>query len=216
MTDFGGRTFNVHPKGQIRTHFLRSLEIYLIRLKRINLPKNHVASRWLPHAETQGNRWPKTEGKCFHPAELTFRRGAPLLRLARSNGRVNLRPSMQNPSPGVLRSALAVKLLETPAGSVDPPTGELGISSSTWLPEGNALRTATSMPPALTFSPVAKSSVCLPFWSRLRTKTGMASGSLAHFLRSFSDLAAPIHTSPKPTCALYFSTLAAKFSPITA
>jgi hypothetical protein len=63
-------------------------------------------------------------------------------------------------------------------------TGALGISSWISATPGRFRRTATSMPPALTFKAVANSRNSFPFSSRLRTKTGMARGNLAHFRRS--------------------------------
>ena len=64
--------------------------------------------------------------------------------------------------------------------------GALGISSKTCADGGKERRTATRAPPADTFSAVANSRKSLPLSSRLRTNTGIASGSLGHFRRSIS------------------------------
>ena len=61
---------------------------------------------------------------------------------------------------------------------------------------GKDRRIATSIPPALTFREVANSRNSLPFPSLLRTKTGIASGNLAHFRRSLVGLAPFMQTSP--------------------
>src|SRR5581483_6143705 len=50
---------------------------------------------------------------------------------------------------------------------------------------GGIRRIATSIPPALTFRAVANSRNSFPLPSRLRTNTGIASGSLVHLRRSF-------------------------------
>ena len=75
-------------------------------------------------------------------------------------------------------------------------TGALGISSRIWATAGKTRRTATSMPPALTFRAVANSRNSFPFSSRLRTKTGMASGSLDHLRRSPAGRTAFMQTFP--------------------
>ena len=66
--------------------------------------------------------------------------------------------------------------------------GALGISSVICVDGGSVRRTATRAPPAPMFSAVANSRNSLPFSLRLRTKTGMASGSRVHLRRSFSAL----------------------------
>lgn len=60
------------------------------------------------------------------------------------------------------------------------PIGALGISSETRLDLARDRRTTTKAPPAEMFTAVANSSDSLPFSSRLRTKTGIASCSRAH------------------------------------
>jgi hypothetical protein len=66
--------------------------------------------------------------------------------------------------------------------------GALGISSRTLAERGKERRTATRAPPAETLRAVANSRNSLPLSSRLRTKTGMASGKRIHWRRSFSGL----------------------------
>lgn len=79
-----------------------------------------------------------------------------------------------------LRAALGRSATET--------IGALGISSETGDDSGNERRTATSAPPAETFNTVANSSKSLPFSSRLRMKTGIASRKRGHLRRSVSRL----------------------------
>jgi hypothetical protein len=97
----------------------------------------------------------------------------------------------------VVRKVFARRFLETRGSKVIAPTGALGISNSTWVAPGSNLRTATSIPPALTFKAVANSRNSLPLSSWLRTKTGMAKGNLAHFRRSAPILGVLIQSSPK-------------------
>jgi hypothetical protein len=73
--------------------------------------------------------------------------------------------------------------------------GALGISKRNWAMGGNTLRMAINIPPALTFSAVANSRNSFPFASRLRTKTGIASGSRAHLRRSVPRFEPFIRTS---------------------
>src|SRR5207244_2588307 len=75
-------------------------------------------------------------------------------------------------------------------------TGALGISRRIWATAGNARRIATNIPPALTLRAVANSKKSLPFPSRLRTKTGIASGNRVHFRRSVDALVPFMQTSP--------------------
>jgi hypothetical protein len=95
-----------------------------------------------------------------------------------------------------VRSALARKVREALGNKATAATGALGISSRIWATAGRVRRIATNIPPALTFRAVANSRNSLPFPSRLRTKTGIASGNLAHFRRSFRPLAPFMQTSP--------------------
>jgi hypothetical protein len=87
----------------------------------------------------------------------------------------------------VVRSVLARSVLAALGRGAIAATGALGISSLIWLTVGRTRRMATSIPPALTFNDVANSRNSLPFRSRLRTKTGIASGNLVHFRRSCAD-----------------------------
>src|SRR5579863_8699707 len=62
--------------------------------------------------------------------------------------------------------------------------GGVGTSSKTRADSGKGRRTATSAPPAETFTAVASSSESLPFRSWLRTKIGIAKGKRGHCRRS--------------------------------
>ena len=66
--------------------------------------------------------------------------------------------------------------------------GALGISSRMRADDARERRTANSAPEALMFRAVANSRNSLPFSSRLRTKTGMASGSRGHCRRSVIEV----------------------------
>ena len=83
-----------------------------------------------------------------------------------------------------MRRALARRSREARGSSATADTGALGISSWMTASAGRTLRTATSMPPALTFRAVANSRDSLPSLSRLRTNTGMAKGRRDHLRRS--------------------------------
>src|SRR5436305_2826527 len=76
--------------------------------------------------------------------------------------------------------------------------GALGISKRNWAMGGRTLRIAISIPPALTLRAVANSKNSFPFASRLRTKTGMASGNRAHLRRSVSWFEPFMRTSASP------------------
>lgn len=90
-------------------------------------------------------------------------------------------------------------------------TGGHGISRmSGEAGRGDSLRMATSMPPALTLRAVANSRNSRPLRSRLRTKTGMASGSRLHWRRSFWRLLAFMLTRPQRVQIAIKSTQTAK------
>ena len=80
-----------------------------------------------------------------------------------------------------MRSVRARRLLAALGRAVNAATGALGISKRIWAKEGKTRRIATSIPPALTLRAVANSRSSFPWSSWLRTKTGIANGSLAHF-----------------------------------
>jgi hypothetical protein len=65
--------------------------------------------------------------------------------------------------------------------------GALGISSETSADLGKERRTTTKAPPGETLMAVANSRESLPFPSRVRTKTGMASCNRAPLRSSFFD-----------------------------
>src|ERR1019366_10485577 len=67
------------------------------------------------------------------------------------------------------------------------PMGALGISRETRADLGKERRTTTKAPPAEMLMAVANSSESLPFPSRVRIKTGMASCKGAHLRCSFFD-----------------------------
>src|SRR5580658_7496046 len=67
------------------------------------------------------------------------------------------------------------------------PSGALGISSETSPDFGKERRTTTNAPPAEMLIAVANSSESLPFPSRARIKTGMASSNRAHLRSSVFD-----------------------------
>src|SRR3982074_1627365 len=67
------------------------------------------------------------------------------------------------------------------------PIGALGISSEISADLGKERRTITIAPPGEILMAVANSRESLPFPSRLRTKTGMASCNRAHLRSSFLD-----------------------------
>src|SRR5208282_1220032 len=67
------------------------------------------------------------------------------------------------------------------------PMGALGISSETRVDLGKERRTATKAPPGEMLMEVANSRESLPFPSRIRIKTGMASCNRAHLRPSFLD-----------------------------
>src|ERR1700716_1654112 len=67
------------------------------------------------------------------------------------------------------------------------PIGALGISSETSADLGKERRTITIAPPGEILIAVANSRESLPFPSRVRTKTGMASCNRAHLRSSLLD-----------------------------
>ena len=67
------------------------------------------------------------------------------------------------------------------------PIGALGISSETMADFGKERRTTTKAPPGEMLIAVANSRDSLPFPSRARIKTGMASCNRAHLRSSFFD-----------------------------
>jgi hypothetical protein len=67
------------------------------------------------------------------------------------------------------------------------PIGALGISSETSADLGKERRTITIAPPGEMLMAVANSRESLPFPSRVRIKTGMASCNRAHLRSSFFD-----------------------------
>jgi hypothetical protein len=67
------------------------------------------------------------------------------------------------------------------------PKGALGISTETTADSCKERRTATNAPPAPMLIAVANSRESLPFPSRARIKTGMASCKRAHLRCSFVD-----------------------------
>jgi hypothetical protein len=83
-----------------------------------------------------------------------------------------------------MRRALARRLREALGKAARAANGALGISSEMAAEGPRTRRTATSMPPALTLRAVANSRHSLPLSSRLRTKTGIASGNRTHLRRS--------------------------------
>jgi len=87
-----------------------------------------------------------------------------------------------------MRSARARNVRDAFGNVVVAAKGALGISSKTCAASGNERRTATRTPPAETFNAVANSKNSLPFSSRLRTNTGIASGKRGHLRRSVSAL----------------------------
>lgn len=94
-----------------------------------------------------------------------------------------------------MRSVRARRLREAWGKAAKAASGALGISRVTGAVKESCRRTATSIPPALTFSAVANSRDSFPCSSRLRTKTGIASGSRAHFRRSLRGFFALTRTS---------------------
>jgi len=96
----------------------------------------------------------------------------------------------------VVRRALARNVREARGSDANAATGALGISRRICAMAGSIRRIATSIPPALTFKAVANSRNSLPLPSRLRTKTGIASGNRAHLRRSFPAVAPLMQTFP--------------------
>jgi len=96
-----------------------------------------------------------------------------------------------------MRSTLARRLRITAGRDATAARGALGISRETCAAEASERRTATSMPPAETFSAVANSRDSFSPSAWLRTKTGMARGKRGHRLRSVPEdpLFADTHTS---------------------
>lgn len=87
-----------------------------------------------------------------------------------------------------MRSVRARRMREALGNAEVETSGAQGISRMTCVESGKQRRKATKAPPAEMFNAVANSSVSLPLSSRLRTKTGMASGRRGHFRRSFSGV----------------------------
>jgi hypothetical protein len=85
-----------------------------------------------------------------------------------------------------MRSVRARRTLAVLGRAVVETSGAQGISSTTCVERGKERRRAIKAPPAETLRAVANSRASLPFSSRLRTKTGMASGSRGHLRRSCS------------------------------
>jgi hypothetical protein len=139
-----------------------------------------------------------TEGECrrrnlcrmrnhFHTAELTFLRvRTPVVTDVRglTSGRENFSPSKWYPFACDDLSERARRYLEARGSSAKAASGALGISSEITASASCARRTARSIPPALTFNAVANSRISFPLSSRLRTKTGIASGKRGHLRRS--------------------------------
>ena len=126
--------------------------------------------------------------KHFHTAEAIFRR-----RPSASAGQKQRACELQTQQVvavgrGAAKSLGAQSSGKLSATGANAATGALGISSRICAIAGRARRIATSIPPALTFKAVANSRNSLPLPSRLRTKTGIASGNLAHFRRSLPAL----------------------------
>jgi hypothetical protein len=86
----------------------------------------------------------------------------------------------------VTRTVRARKVRAALGRTVAAAKGALGISSEIRAESGRERRTATSAPPAETFSAVANSRNSFPLSSRLRTNTGIASGRRGHLRRSVS------------------------------
>lgn len=93
-------------------------------------------------------------------------------------------------------------------------SGALGISSRTCADGGRERLTATSAPPAETFRAVANSRKSLPVSSLLRTKTGIASGSLGHFRRSVSGSRRFKITPSNRKLTLYLRHLSCQTAPL--
>ena len=134
--------------------------------------------------------------KHFHTAEAIFRRL--VMGVARKQQRTRELESQQIVA---LRRRGAQGLGAQESGTLSatgptPPPGrwESPAGSARW--QAVVRRIATSIPPALTFKAVANSRNSLPLPSRLRTKTGIASGNRAHFRRSFPALAPFMQTFP--------------------
>src|ERR1700687_5985557 len=86
------------------------------------------------------------------------------------------------------------------------PIGALGISSETSADLGKERRTITIAPPAEMLMAVANSRQSLPFPSRVRIKTGMASCNRAHLRSSFFD-------KVRDTCIVHQSVVLAPSRP---
>jgi hypothetical protein len=103
-----------------------------------------------------------------------------------SSGWANFTPTRWYPSVWVTRTARARKVREALGKVGIALKGALGISSKTCAERGMGRRTATRAPAAEMLSAVANSRNSLPFSSRLRTNTGIASGRRGHLRRSVS------------------------------
>ena len=98
----------------------------------------------------------------------------------------NLTPTNWYPSAWVSQTARARRIREAPGKVAAEASGALGISNRTCDESGRERRTATRAPPAEMFKAVANSNKSLPFSSRVRTKTGIASGKRSQLRRSVS------------------------------
>ena len=103
------------------------------------------------------------------------------------SGRANFRPSRWYSSRCPTHTAFACMIREAVFSPSAAPMGALGISSETEADLGKERRTTTKAPPAEMLTAVANSRQSLPFASRVRIKTGMASCSRAHLRCSFFD-----------------------------
>src|SRR5215467_12247479 len=79
-----------------------------------------------------------------------------------------------------MRMARARSVRDDFGNEAEAARGALGISSRTRADWGRARRSAINAPPPPMLSAVANSRNSLPLSSRLRTKTGMASGKRSH------------------------------------
>src|SRR5580700_1037846 len=84
----------------------------------------------------------------------------------------------------MIHIVLARKLRQDFGKTAAEAKGTLGISNRTCEESDKERRTATNAPVAETFNAVANSSSSFPLLSRLRTKTGIASGRRGHLRRS--------------------------------
>jgi hypothetical protein len=130
--------------------------------------------------------------KVFHTVEELFRFAlvGSLLR----RGVWNFNPSRWQWSPFVTRTNLARMACFVPVIFFIRCTGEEGISIMIFEPSGRKRCMASNAPPQLMSNAVANSMNSRPLGSKPRTKTGMARGSLSHFLLSEPRLDRPMPT----------------------